>query len=74
MCGVTIHVTASLTCAHCGAAEVDPATAHLPIMQQKLQIRGYKVLVTEERGWESHCLVCDKWFCELDTENLENAA
>lgn len=64
---ITIRVVASLSCPRCGAEELTPETKHLPPDQQTLQIRAFKVLVTEEDGWESECLVCKEagrpsWF------------
>lgn len=59
----------SVQCPVCGSPEIDPATAHLPAMEQKLLIRGFKV--GDEHGWWSECLVCKEdhgngWWCDAE--------
>lgn len=47
-----------------GHTEVDPETAHLPILERKIQIRAFKVHLGDSRGWMSECLICKRWFDE----------
>jgi len=46
-----------LVCPHCNAVE-DQGDG-------TINIRGFKVHMTEEHGWESHCIICGTWFDEV---------
>lgn len=59
---MTINVVDGLQCPVCNVGETDPEEP------EKLAIRGFKVMMDENRGWESECLHCKQmfgngWFC-----------
>ncbi len=53
---ISVH-NVGLVCPHCNALE-DQGDG-------TINIRGFKVHITDEHGWESHCIVCGTWFDEV---------
>jgi hypothetical protein len=54
----------SIQCPHCGAQETHPTLKYecAGHTMSAVLIRGFKVLITPERGWESQCLVCSGYY------------
>ena len=60
-------VVKEVQCPVCNVGETDPEESTI------LAIRGFKVLMDNDRGWESECLHCKQmfgngWFCEEGPE------
>lgn len=65
---MNINIGASLTCPCCGCGEVVDNT--LPIAQQRLNIRGYKI--EKDGRWWSECLPCKTWFTDDGYVSITN--
>jgi hypothetical protein len=60
----TIRIVSGPTCPECGGVEVLLGGP----------VRPFKILVNNERGWESNCTACGLWFDESGavTSRTEN--